>query len=67
MPKNVKQMTAEEFTEKVLNFPDENSLISFLERLAKEPMKAFEKIKVELARGSYEQYERGYEEDDDYF
>lgn len=54
IPKNVKQMTAEEFTEKVLNFPDENSLISFLERLAKEPMKAFEKIKVELARGSYE-------------
>ena len=54
IPKNVKQMTAEEFTEKVLNFPDENSLISFLERLAKEPMKAFEKIKVELAKGSYE-------------
>ena len=54
IPKNVKQMTAEEFTEKVLNFPDENNLISFLERLAKEPMKAFEKIKVELARGSYE-------------
>ncbi len=54
IPKNVKQMAAEEFTEKVLNFPDENSLISFLERLAKEPMKAFEKIKVELARGSYE-------------
>ena len=54
IPKNVKQMSAEEFTEKVLNFPDENSLISFLERLAKEPMKAFEKIKVELARGSYE-------------
>ena len=54
IPKNVKQMTAEEFTEKVLNFPDESSLISFLERLAKEPMKAFEKIKVELARGSYE-------------
>ena len=54
IPKNVKQMTAEEFTEKVLNFPDENSLISFLERLAKEPTKAFEKIKVELAKGSYE-------------
>ena len=54
IPKNVKQMTAEEFTEKVLNFPDENNLISFLERLAKEPMKAFEKIKVELAKGSYE-------------
>lgn len=54
IPKNVKQMSAEEFTEKVLNFPDENSLISFLERLAKEPMKAFEKIKVELAKGSYE-------------
>ena len=54
IPKNVKQMSAEEFTEKVLNFPDENNLISFLERLAKEPMKAFEKIKVELARGSYE-------------
>lgn len=54
IPKNVKQMSAEEFTEKVLNFPDENNLISFLERLAKEPMKAFEKIKVELAKGSYE-------------
>lgn len=51
--KNVKQMTPEEFTQKVLNFPDKNKIVEFLDRLAKEPKKAFEQIKVELAKGEY--------------
>lgn len=53
IPKNVRQMTAEEFVENVLNFPNEDALVEFLDRLAKEPMKTFEKIKVELAKGEY--------------
>lgn len=51
--KNVKQMTPEEFMQKVLNFPDKNKIVEFLDRLAKEPKKAFEQIKVELAKGEY--------------
>ena len=53
IPKNVRKMSAEEFVEKVLNFPNEDALVNFLDRLAKEPMKTFEKIKVELAKGEY--------------
>lgn len=53
IPSNVKEMTPQEFAEKVLNFPDENALVAFLDKLADEPMKAFEKIKVELAKGDY--------------
>ena len=53
IPKNVRKMSAEEFTSKVLNFPDENALVAFLDKLSKEPMKTFEKIKVELAKGDY--------------
>lgn len=53
IPSNVKKMTPQEFAEKVLNFPDENALVAFLDKLADEPMKAFEKIKVELAKGNY--------------
>ena len=53
IPKNVKSMTPQEFASQVLNFPNENDLVRFLDELAKEPMKAFEKIKVELAKGEY--------------
>ena len=53
IPKNVRQMTAEEFATKVLNFPNEDALVAFLDKLSKEPMKTFEKIKVELAKGKY--------------
>lgn len=53
IPSNVKQMSAAEFVEKVLNFPSEAALVEFLDELAKEPMKVFEKIKVELAKGKY--------------
>lgn len=53
IPKNVQQMSPQEFASKVLNFPNENALVSFLDKLAKEPMKTFEKIKVELAKGEY--------------
>lgn len=53
VPKNTDKMSAEEFASKVLNFPDEDALVEFLDTLANEPMKAFEKIKVELAKGKY--------------
>lgn len=53
VPSNVRSMSPQEFASKVLNFPDENSLVDFLDRLSKEPMKTFEKIKVELAKGEY--------------
>ena len=53
VPSNVKEMTPQEFASKVLNFPNENDLVSFLDKLANEPMKAFEKIKVELAKGEF--------------
>lgn len=53
IPSNVDQMTAEEFVEQVLAFPDKNEIVDFLDTLAEEPMKAFEKIKVELAKGKY--------------
>lgn len=53
IPSNVREMTPEQFAEQVLNFPNEDDLVAFLDRLAKEPMKAFEKIKVELAKGEY--------------
>lgn len=53
IPKNVQSMTPQEFASQVLNFPNENDLVKFLDRLAEEPMKTFEKIKVELAKGEY--------------
>lgn len=53
IPKNVRKMSAEEFASNVLNFPNEDELVKFLDKLAKEPMKTFEKIKVELAKGEY--------------
>ena len=53
IPSNVRKMTPEQFAEQVLNFPNEDALVAFLDKLAKEPMKAFEKIKVELAKGEY--------------
>ena len=53
IPSNVREMTPEQFAEQVLNFPNEDALVAFLDKLAKEPMKAFEKIKVELAKGEY--------------
>lgn len=53
IPKNVSQMTPQEFASQVLNFPNEDALVAFLDKLAKEPMKAFEQIKVELAKGKY--------------
>lgn len=53
VPDNVRSMSPQEFASKVLNFPNENDLVNFLDRLSKEPMKTFEKIKVELAKGEY--------------
>ncbi len=53
IPKNVKEMSAEDFATKVLGFTDKDKLVEFLDKLAKEPMKTFEKIKVELAKGKY--------------
>lgn len=53
IPKNVRKMKPQEFVSKVLGFPDKDNLVSFLDKLSKEPMKTFEKIKVELAKGKY--------------
>lgn len=53
VPKGVEQMSVEDFVENVFNFPDEDKIVDFLDRLAKEPMKAFEEIKVKLARGEF--------------
>lgn len=46
-------MTPEDFLQNVLNFPDKESIVEFLDKLSKEPMKAFELIKVQLAKGQY--------------
>jgi hypothetical protein len=53
IPKNVQSMSPQEFVAQVLNFPSEDDLVKFLDKLAEEPMKTFEKIKVELAKGKY--------------
>ena len=53
VPSDVASMDVEEFVTKVLNFPSEDAIVAFFDKLADEPMKAFEKIKVELAKGEY--------------
>lgn len=50
---DVKQMTAEEFASKVLNFPNENDIVKWLDNLAKTAKNKEDKIKVELAKGEY--------------
>lgn len=50
---DVKQMTADEFASKVLNFPNENEIVKWLDNLAKTAKNKEDKIKVELAKGEY--------------
>lgn len=50
---DVKSMTAEEFASKVLNFPNENDIVKWLDNLAKTAKNTEDKIKVELAKGEY--------------
>lgn len=50
---DVRQMTAEEFAKKVLNFPNENDIVKWLDDLAKTAKNKEDKIKVELAKGEY--------------
>ena len=50
---DVRQMSAEEFASKVLNFPNENEIVKWLDNLAKTAKNKEDKIKVELAKGEY--------------
>ena len=50
---DVRQMTADEFASKVLNFPNENEIVKWLDNLAKTAKNKEDKIKVELAKGEY--------------
>lgn len=49
--KNMKKMTAEQFTEEVLNFPNRNDIVKFLDELAKLPKELDDKVRIELAKG----------------
>lgn len=53
VPSNVKEMSAEDFVENVLGFTDKDRVVEFLEDLAKEPKKAMDRLKVELAKGRF--------------
>lgn len=50
---NVKQMTAEEFVTTILNFPDKNAIVDFLDELADTAVDLDDKIKAELKKGEY--------------
>lgn len=51
--KGIKEMSPETFVKEVLNFPDKNNIVEFLDKLAKEPEKLADKIRVNLAKGKY--------------
>lgn len=51
--KGIKEMSPETFVKEVLNFPDKNNIVEFLDDLAKEPEKLADKIRVNLAKGKY--------------
>lgn len=51
--KNIKQMTAEQFAEEVLNFPDRNDIVRFLDELAELPKELDDKVRIELAKGGH--------------
>lgn len=53
VPKNVEQMTPEEFVENVMNFADKDDVVKFLQKLANDTTKEAERIKVLLAKGGY--------------
>lgn len=51
--KNIKKMTAEQFAEEVLNFPDRNDIVRFLDELAELPKELDDRIRIELAKGGH--------------
>lgn len=51
---NVRQMSAEDFAKNVLNFPDEDKIITWLDNLAKTVTDKEDKFKVQFAKGKFE-------------
>lgn len=51
---DVRQMSAKDFAKNVLNFPDENAVIAWLDKLAKTVKNKEDKFKVQLAKGKFE-------------
>ena len=51
---DVRAMSAEEFAKNVLNFPDENAIITWLDNLANTVKEKEDKFKVQIARGKFE-------------
>lgn len=51
---DVRQMSAEQFAKNVLNFPNEDEVVKWLDNLAKSVADEKDKIKVELAKGKFE-------------
>ena len=51
---DVRQMSAEEFAKNVLNFPDEDAVIAWLDNLAKTVKDKEDKFKVQMAKGKFE-------------
>lgn len=50
---DVKKMSAQEFVSKVLNFPNENDVVKWFEKLAQTTKNLDDKLKVELKKGEY--------------
>ena len=51
---DVRQMSAEDFAKNVLNFPDEDAVITWLDNLAKTVKDKEDKFKVQMAKGKFE-------------
>lgn len=51
---DVRKMSAEEFVQRVLNFPNEDEVVKWLDNLEKTVEKKEDKIKVQLAKGKFE-------------
>lgn len=51
--KDMKTMTAEQFAEEVLNFPNRNDIVRFLDELAKLPKELDDRVRIELAKGAH--------------
>jgi hypothetical protein len=50
---NAKQMTAEQFLTNILNFPDKNAIVDFLDDLANAATDADDRIRAEVKKGEY--------------
>lgn len=51
---DVRRMSAEDFAKNVLNFPDEDAVIAWLDNLAKTVKDKEDKFKVQMAKGKFE-------------